>query len=528
MRRVVIIPTAKNLLVSSATGDLPPIIQPVNNNMVIDEVMRCYGNADYRLVCYDSLEKVVSTLSGYDVQIIPMDEIKDLSMTISKGIVDGDTEVIINYGDTIVWDLIPSGGDWIFYSKGVPSNKWTFFKEKNGRITDIYDKVINPQSDSLFVGVFGISDAMKLKEIMAEHTQWSFYDLLAEYSKGHPFVFIEASSWYDVGHIDTYRNTKMMVQSRSFNEMTLDRDRGIMTKASSDPIKFKGEIEWFLKLPSGLTFCCPRIFGYSLDYDKPWVSMEYYPYHTLHELFLFGDMPYEKWSIVFRRIAFLLEEFSRYRVNDRKAITSALNEIYIEKTRSRMGKMASMTSLALFMDNPVTVNGVRYVSINRLWEKVKKEVELKLLGVDYFTIIHGDLCFPNMLIDDDLNLIRLIDPRGRFGCFDIYGDPRYDYAKLLHSVEGGYDYIIKDLFTVECEGSSIRFRSNMKRSSAYDAFMDVVSYRIEDMDSVRLIEGLLFLTMIPLHKESPKRNHAMLATAYLIFDGIMDIREDDR
>ena len=496
--------------------------------MVIDEVIRCYGDADYRLICYDGLERVVSALSGYDVQIIQMDDVKDLSMTISKGIIDGDSEIIINFGDTIVWDPIPVGGDWIFYSKGAPSDVWTFFKEKDGRITNLYDKIPNPQSDLLFVGVFGISDAMILKETMANHTEWSFYDSLVEYSKNHPFRFIEVSSWYDVGHIDTYRNTKMMVQSRSFNEMALDRDRGILTKTSRNPEKFKGEIEWFLKLPSGLEFCCPRIFAYSLDYEKLWVSMEYYPYHTLHELFLFGEMSYEKWVVVFQRIAFLLDEFSRYRVDDCKAILSALNEMYIEKTHSRLEEIASMTNMTSFMDNPVTVNGVCCISINKLWKKVENVIESRLLGADHFTIIHGDLCFPNMLIDDDLNLIRLIDPRGRFGCFDIYGDPRYDYAKLFHSVEGGYDYIIKDLFTVECKGSNIRFSSNMKRSNAYDAFMDIMSSRIEDMDSVRLIEGLLFLTMIPLHKESPKRNLAMLATAYQIFDGIMDIREDDR
>ena len=496
--------------------------------MVIDEVMRCYGDADYRLICHEGLERVESTLSGYEVQIIPIEDIRGLSTTIANGIIEGDSEIIINYGDTIVWDPIPSGGDWIFYSKGAPSDTWTFFKEKDGRITELYDKDPDPHSNLLFVGVFGISDATKLRAIMLEHVGWSFYDSLAEYSTIHPFRFIEASSWYDVGHIDTYRNTKMMVQSRTFNEMKFDRDRGILTKISNDTDKFKGEIEWFLKLPSGLEFCCPRIFCYSLEYEKPWVSMEYYPYHTLHELFLFGDMSYEKWNVVFRRIAFLLKEFSRYRVDDHKSISSALHEMYIDKTRSRLENISSMANMASFMDSPVTVNGIRYLSISRLWEKVEKEIESKLLDVDYFTIIHGDLCFPNMLIDDDLNLIRLIDPRGKFGCFDIYGDPRYDYAKLFHSVEGGYDYIIKDLFTVECEGTAIRFHINMKKTSAYDAFMDVMSSHLEDIDSIRLIEGLLFLTMIPMHKESPKRNLAMLATAYQLLDGIMDIREDDR
>lgn len=527
MHKVIIIPTAKNLLVSSATGNLPPIIQPINNNMVIDEIMRCYSGADYRLLCYENLEKVASILSEYNVQIIQLNSIADLSTTIVNGIRENDKEIIINFGDTIIWDPIPKEGDWIFFSRGTPSDTWTFFKETDGRITDIFDKTPNPGSDTLFVGVFGISDAAMLKNIMMKHDGKSFYESLADYSEKHPFRFIEASSWYDVGHIDTYRNTKMMVQSRSFNDMSLDRSRGILTKTSKNP-KLKGEIEWFLKLPSGLEFCSPRIFSYSLDYEKPWVSMEYYPYHTIHELFLFGDISFERWTRIFQRIVFLLDEFSKYKLDDHDAMASALNDIYVSKTRSRLERIAHMTNMAPFMNNPITVNGIRYISIGKLWEKVEKEIESKLLEADHFTIIHGDLCFSNMLIDDDLNLIRLIDPRGRFGHFDIYGDPRYDLAKLFHSVEGGYDYIIKDLFTLKCNGNSITYRSNTRQSNAYNAFMEVMSPRIENIDSIRLIEGLLFLTMIPLHQESPKRNLAMLATAYQIFDMVMDIREGNR
>ena len=71
-----------------------------------------------------------------------------------------------------------------------------------------------------------------------------------------------------------------------------------------------------------------------------------------------------------------------------------------------------------------------------------------LYEVDTFNIIHGDLCFANIMVDTNLSFIKVIDPRGKFGTYDIYGDFRYELAKLFHSVDGKYDFIIKDLFDV--------------------------------------------------------------------------------
>jgi len=51
--------------------------------------------------------------------------------------------------------------------------------------------------------------------------------------------------------------------------------------------------------------------------------------------------------------------------------------------------------------------------------------------------IHGDLTFSNILEKD--NDIRFIDPRPIFGLSQLYGDPRYDIAKLRYSINGYED-----------------------------------------------------------------------------------------
>ena len=54
------------------------------------------------------------------------------------------------------------------------------------------------------------------------------------------------------------------------------------------------------------------------------------------------------------------------------------------------------------------------------------------------SIMHGDFCLSNILYDLRSRICKLLDPRGSFGASGIYGDPRYDVAKLYHSVYGLY------------------------------------------------------------------------------------------
>ena len=95
--------------------------------------------------------------------------------------------------------------------------------------------------------------------------------------------------------------------------------------------------------------------------------------------------------------------------------------------------------------------------------------------------------------------IKVIDPRGKFGTYDIYGDFRYELAKLFHSVDGKYDFIINDLFDLDynIETSCINYRiQDRKREfNLYKVFLDTFAAEIgNDLRKVELIEALLFLS----------------------------------
>lgn len=299
-------------------------------------------------------------------------------------------------------------------------------------------------------------------------------------------------------------------------------------KTSDDKDKFIGEIKWYLKLPADVEYVRPRIFDYSTSYVNPYVSMEYYAYHTVHELFLYGDLTLQQWIDIFNRIRFVCDDFKRYTVQDAN-IRQALEEMYLTKTLQRFEKMKKDERFLAFFESPITVNGKKYQPLEKIIVALETIIPEMLYDVDTFNIIHGDLCFANIMVDSNFSFIKVIDPRGKFGTYDIYGDFRYELAKLFHSVDGKYDFIIKDLFDLDynIETSCINYRiQDRKREfNLYKVFLDTFAAEIgNNLRKVELIEALLFLSMIPLHGESIRHQMVMLGTGLEILNRVVNIQ----
>lgn len=540
---VVLIPSAKLIPEELQNiGKLPPVIYPLNGGIIFDYLFKQYSPKmdEMVIVCHENAGKVHRRLKSYctgKVRIFDLPELDDLGHTIYYGMKEMEGPVIINFADTLVMDNIwDYEEDCFFYSESVPSDTWTFFEEQNGVLTGIYDKTNAWMKNTrkLFVGVFQIMDPRLFCQCLEtafsqkELAMSSFYFALKLYSKRRPLRTIYTDHWSDIGHADRYFHSKVEVQAREFNHIRIDRERGILRKTSDDREKFIGEILWYLKLPADVEYSRPRIFAYSTQYTDPFVEMEYYSYHTLHELFLYGDIPEWQWRDIFDRIRFILADFHRYRVSG-EGVKKSLEEVYLHKTLKRLQSLENDAAFTGFFRKSMQVNGVTYCSLDEICSILKEIIPSLLYDADEFCIIHGDLCFANIMVDNNFQFIKVIDPRGRFGEYDIYGDPRYELAKLFHSVEGKYDYIIQDLMSVECEPEEAVLKYDIfDRQREYDLaeifrqeFRDEIG---EDLQKIQLIEALLFLSMVPLHGESRKHQYTMLGTGIETLSKVIDIR----
>mgnify|MGYP006131593669 FL=1 len=135
--------------------------------------------------------------------------------------------------------------------------------------------------------------------------------------------------------------------------------------------------------------------------------------------------------------------------------------------------------------------------------------------------LHGDLCFSNILYDSRSESIKLIDPRGidNSGSEMLYGSIIYDVAKLSHSVIGLYDYIISDQYELSGDKHVFNFEIFLPQGVEEIQALFFERLPISNINSkdIYAINILLFLSMLPLHYDDPKRQRALLANALRLY-----------
>jgi hypothetical protein len=168
-------------------------------------------------------------------------------------------------------------------------------------------------------------------------------------------------------------------------------------------------------------------------------------------------------------------------------------------------------------EGTVIVNGETVDNLPLLWSRLRTDVSRLAENVQG-CVVHGDLCLSNILYDLRSRVCKFIDPRGSFGAAGIYGDPRYDVAKLYHSVFGLYDFITNDLFHVSIDANRIdlNIRSRPQHVQILERF-ERVFFADFDRREITLITGLLFASMPALHYDAPRRQMAMYARALQLF-----------
>jgi len=333
--------------------------------------------------------------------------------------------------------------------------------------------------------------------------------LLEEYKKINKIIVKIEPNWHDVGHKNNYFSSKKeLLQSRFFNYLELDEKNGIVTKKSQNIEKLKNEINWYKLIPNQIKIITPRIISSRIN-KNPNLVMEHIDFSTLTEIWLYGNISYKNWQSILDDLKNIINTFQTYKKLVQK---KDYEQIYITKTLDRIQELISSNPIfkKLLNYEDVKINGKLYDNWGKLSEKIFPKIN-KLFCKDDNCLIHGDLCFSNILYDVPNNQYRIIDPRGKWGD-SVFGDIKYDLAKLRHSIVGGYDSINNGLFSIDQKDNSLKI--NILKPTQYEKIsndFDLWISKSWNLEQIKMIEGLLFISMIPLHNEDIKKQLAFYA-----------------
>lgn len=290
--------------------------------------------------------------------------------------------------------------------------------------------------------------------------------------------------------------------SRCFN--CISRSGRTAVKHSSDISKIKAEHDYFHLLPEDMRHWFVMPYGLKVDEQGASYSMERLLVVDMGQQWINGGFSSTDFSRLLDDLTVFLGARKR-RSCTRERARSHFDRLYVEKPRHRQEDLRSGKMVAYLED--MLRNGTSFRSLSDLMScYLDLVMSYRNQLPDYECIGHGDLCFSNILYDKRIRLIRLIDPKGASNEDELYMDPLYDYAKLSHSVLGGYDFIANGLYDILVDTElKLRLQTPEPDFAAYaDIFVSKLEHCGINMKQQRLYEASLFLSMLPLHLDRPR------------------------
>lgn len=427
--------------------------------------------------------------------------------------------VLIYLGDTIYKGKLPQNKSFVVVSKKYEDpRQWCFVeKTSEGKLNFVDKPVSYDKNGQILCGLYYFHNTKiflsAVNKAEKQNKKIELSHILTVYQNSEVFMLINANKWYDCGNVENFYSAKIdFLRVRTFNALKYDPVFGVLTKSGSDRQKIIQEINWYLNIPDELKIFAPRLFDYSLQAARPWYALEYYGYPTLADLFMFAYVNPSIWKSIIRKI---FETLAQFKKHSARLPFSSYEDMYFHKLNLRLNLLAKESYWQkVFELKDITYNGQPLKNIFEFKAQIKQMVN-RLYKQKEMSFVHGDLCLGNILYDAESRLVKLIDPRGSFGKMSVYGDIKYDLAKLRHSFASHYDFIVSDLFKIR-ELSTGNFELEVyvesyhkDISALFDQSLKSAGYNLKE---IKFIEALLFLSMIPLHKDNRSRQQAMYVT----------------
>ncbi|KXU81625.1 hypothetical protein [Aeromonas enteropelogenes] len=503
----------------SEFGHIPPSFLPLGNRRLFQhQIALAPDGVDIYLSVPESF-----SVSQFDMQWLQKNNVKLIStpdglslgasmvaaINISGHSLNNPLHVL--YGDTL-FHRLPIGNDIASVSTAKDSYNWAVLT--GDRVNWLKaEHQLSLEANRIIDGYFKFSQPRELVRCITQ-SEWNFIEGLNRYQQSIGLTPACSNGWLDFGHVNTYYRSKAEhTTQRAFNELTVTSKWVEKTSLKND--KIAAEANWFEHLPYELRGYVPQYMGSSIKRDKISYKLEYLHLTALNELFVFSKLPSQIWLQILTECVEFLSVCSKQHIEDNTNINT-LDILFGDKTPARLIEFCKSRNINL---NSNWIYEEQEISINDILSKSEQYLPN---DKNFIGVLHGDFCFSNILYDFRASKLKTIDPRGITpdGHKTIYGDIRYDLAKLSHSILGLYDWIIAGYYDVSIEDQSIRLNiadTGIHRETQ-QAFIRLVEQEFGvTAKNLYAMQIQLFLSMLPLHADDRCRQDALFANTFRLY-----------
>lgn len=507
--------------ICAEVGRLPPPFLPVGNARLYERQIALAAHCastpvlsvpqDFTL---DAADRAWLAAAAVRIVRVPRGLSLAQSLSFVLEVVDADGAVRILHGDTLIEDFAGGRTDVVAAQASTAFYAWAEVRGPDGRI-HLQTSFGDGETERIVAaGYFAFADAGLLRRALAEMED--FIGAVNLYAEDRALSTMTVGRWYDFGHLPLFHRSRCaMLVSRAFNHVTSD---GVsVTKESADAAKIGAEAAWYEALPAELRLYTPQYLGSrptatGLSYD-----LEYLYLSPLNELFVFGRLPHYVWRSVVEDCRHCLATLGRHRP-PREALDPAFPGFFFDaliRDKSASRAAAFVAARGAAAEGACVINGETLPPLRRIVDDLIAMVPPTT--AEEVCLWHGDFFFGNLFYDFRAGRIRAVDPRGHVGARrSLYGDWRYDAAKLAHSISGGYDLILADRADFVHHGPmsfDLSFVSTPAQA-ALEADLERMELHGQPLlgRPIKALMALLLIGALPLHADDPARQDRLLAS----------------
>ncbi|MFZ9858257.1 MAG: hypothetical protein ACO3F2_08005 [Roseiflexaceae bacterium] len=342
------------------------------------------------------------------------------------------------------------------------------------------------------------------------------------------------ANWHDVQQIHTINIYNLSVQNefinfisgstdaRHFNQVNFDRY--YYTKRSTDKKKMQAEFLFYTLTSERMRTWLVQPFEYIDEGNTASYKMMRYYLADVALQWVHNAFDIDTFQHFLERLFFFISERPQQSISKQQSLDFA-HTLFVTKLQKRLdafleSQVGQNINQLLMSSNPQ----LNVQNLLQRFERIYYKNE-QLMASSYAVIGHGDPCFSNILYDQNRQLMKLIDPKGGTHLDELWTHPIYDLCKISHSILGNYDFINNGLFNVSLTDSnefSLSIQSNHMQSYQ-KTFTNMIAQQKFNYTAIRIGEASLFLSMIPLHTDHPKKVIAFIITANRILDEVTHV-----
>ena len=392
--------------------------------------------------------------------------------------------------DAYLNQKIPSSknNNWIGLGiKRIKDNKnYCNIQVDKNKAKKIFDKIsCSNKNIYQFTGLCFIKDTdlfwsgLKNKKLINNEIQISNgFNNLINNSK---LIYSKFIKWYDLGDYEKYKDTNKKYQKYDFSKSNeaiyIYKNKIIKFFTDQNIVKQK-----LLKIKIK-----KNLFPKITDEKKQFYAYKFFEGKTLYQ---------ENNKRIFKDFLNLMHNkfWKKDFLITQKLFKANCKKFYLEKTINRYKKFRIKYKNYSELKK---VNHKNYQSIKDLL----KEINWEYINDGKQSYIHGDLQFDNILYNKIKKKFLLIDWRQTFGDSIYSGDLYYDLAKIYGGILIDYSQIKKNRFSFKEDDKNINFKiPKIKQDKEYKKiFKNYINREKLDMKKIRILTGIIFLNMAPLH-----------------------------